>query len=132
MSSLQAKIKNDLKEAMIASDNTRKNLLRVVIGEFNRLGKDINDDLAVKEIKKMYNNAKELGNDSEAKILEAYIPQELSENQLRDIITDVINSKNVTDTKGIGIIMGELRSEYPNQYDGKLAAKIVKQVLNLK
>lgn len=127
---LQEKIIKDLKEAMKSGNTEKRDLLRVVVGEFNRVGKELSDDVAQKEVKKMYMNAKELGSESEATILEEYIPQELTKDQLTMLIQDMIEETGVDSMKGMGRIMGMLAKEYPNRYDGKLASQIVKEILS--
>lgn len=127
---LQEKIVKDLKEAMKSGDNEKRDLLRVVVGEFNRVGKQLSDDVAQKEVKKMYMNAKELGNDSEVAILEEYVPKELTKDQLTILIQDMIEETGVDSMKGMGRIMGMLAKDYPNRYDGKLASQIVRKKLS--
>lgn len=126
---LQEKIRKDLKEAMKSGNVKEKNILRVVIGEFNRIDKELSDDLATKEVKKMYMNAKEQGNVAEAEILNRYIPNELSEDELKVVIQKIINFNGITAMKEMGIVMNQLQKNHPNQYNGKIASDIVKELL---
>ena len=50
---LQEQISIDLRTAMKNKDENVKSLLRVVIGEFGRVGKELSDDQVVSIIKKM-------------------------------------------------------------------------------
>ena len=45
---IQQTIAQHIKEAMLAKDKDRLSILRVVVGEFNRVGKDVSDDEARK------------------------------------------------------------------------------------
>lgn len=128
---VQEKIKADLKEAIKSGNTKKKNLLRVVIGEFNRIGKELNDEDAVKEIKKMYANASDaqIGNPVEAEILSEYLPKELSEDELANVIKKIVNYQGLSSMKDMGIVMAKLKEIHPNQYDGKLASILVKKEL---
>lgn len=126
---LQEMIIADLKIAMKEQKENEKSLLRVIIGEFNRVGKTINDDDAIKIIKKLKENAIEMHNDSEILILDKYLPQMLTEDDLTIVIENLITKNNVVDMKGLGIVMSKLKSRYPNQYDGKLASTIIRKHL---
>ncbi|NJO62627.1 MAG: GatB/YqeY domain-containing protein [Richelia sp. RM2_1_2] len=54
---IQKQIKQDLKTAMVNNDMAIKSILRVLLGEFDRVGKEVTDDQAVGVIKKMVENA---------------------------------------------------------------------------
>ena len=59
--SLQKQIKNDLTAAMKARDEKKKDVLRVVLGEFGRLDKkELSDDEVVKILKKLIKSEKEM------------------------------------------------------------------------
>lgn len=126
---LQEMIIADLKIAMKEQKENEKSLLRVIIGEFNRVGKTINDDEATKIIKKLKENAIEMHNENEISILDKYLPQMLSNDDLTIIIENIITKNNIVDMKGLGIVMGKLKQKYPNQYDGKLASTIIRKHL---
>jgi len=126
---LQEKIKADLVTAMKNKDENVKSLLRVVIGEINRVGKDISDDELVKIIRKMKENASEMGNTNEVEILNMYLPVMLEPKQLEILIKGIINKNGYDGMKDMGKVMKELRDNYGSTYDGKLASEIVKNNL---
>jgi uncharacterized protein len=126
---LQEKIKADLITAMKNKDENVKYLLRVVIGEINRVGKDISDDELVKIIRKMKENASEMGNDKEVEILKNYLPVMLEPKQLEILIIGIINKNGYEGMKDMGKVMKDLRDNYDSTYDGKLASEIVKNKL---
>jgi uncharacterized protein len=126
---LQEKIKADLITAMKNKDENVKSLLRVVIGEINRVGKDISDDELVKIIRKMKENASEMGNDKEVEILKNYLPVMLEPKQLEILIIGIINKNGYEGMKDMGKVMKDLRDNYGSTYDGKLASEIVKNKL---
>lgn len=88
--SLQEKIKGDLKVAMKAKDEDKKNAIRVIMGEFGRMeSKALSDDEVIKVIKKLIKSEKERmasAGETESgyvEILESYLPQMASEEDIR-------------------------------------------------
>jgi uncharacterized protein len=65
---------------------------------------------------------------AEAKILEAYMPQQLSELEIGKIIDEVINENNFG-AADFGKAMGSLKAKVGNGADGALMAKLLKEKL---
>jgi len=126
---VQNTIMTDLKIAMKNGQTNAKNLLRVVIGEFNREGKTVSDERAIAIMKKMVENAKDQGNEIEVTILEAYLPQQMDEFELKRVLMNHIMNLNSPSMKDMGRVMGELKVVYGGQYDGKMASTIVRELL---
>ncbi len=126
MITLQKQIKTDLKAAMIEKNSGLRDLLRVVIGEFDRIGKEVADDKALAVVKKMRQNALDQKNQDEADLLNPYIPQQLTELELVDIIAGFDAEFNLKSMQDMGFIMKTLKERYGGQYDGKMAAGSVK------
>jgi uncharacterized protein YqeY len=126
---VQEKINGDLRVAMKESNKEAKDILRVVIGEFNRIGKEISDANATSIIKKMVGNANEMNNISEANFLGRYLPKQLTEDQIDMLVSQIIEDESIDSIKGMGKIMNILQKEYAGQYDGKLASTIIKDKL---
>ena len=127
---VQQQIKDDMKQAMLQKNTEVRDILRVVIGEFNRVGKDVSDADATAIIKKMAQNAKDQENVDEQVILEGYLPTQLSEEELTDVIQDIIINEDYSTMRDMGSIMGSLKAGHAGTYDGKLASTIVKKLLN--
>ena len=134
--SLQIKIKDDLKQSMINKDTERKDLLRVVIGEFsrtdhyNKISKELPDNVVEGVITKLVKNAKEMGNDNEIKILSEYLPTMLGEKQLETLISGIITKNGYSTMKDMGKVMGELKQNFGSTYNGKMASVLVKKLLS--
>jgi len=133
---LQAIIKSDMKDAMINRDKEKLALLRVVVGEINTLSKAkdrvspiVQDDEVIVLVKKMKENAIEMGNTDEVKILDLYLPSLMGEKQLEIIIRGLIQNQGFSGMKDMGKIMGLLKNNYPGTYDGKMASNMVKDLL---
>lgn len=126
---LQEKIQLDLKKAMMNKDVHKRDLIRVLIGEINRVGKDVSDDDVSKIVKKMTDNAILMNNQIEVDILSDYLPKMLSEKQIEDLIIDFISTNNINNIKQMGIVMKYLKDEFGSSIDGKIANIIVKNKL---
>lgn len=127
--SLQKRIADDLKAAMKNGEESRKSLLRVIIGEMNRVDKNLPDERVIAIIKKMIEGVKLVGNVEEEKILSEYLPKQLDESQLTSLISALIFENSYT-VKDMGKIMSALKEKYNGQYDGKLASTLVKNLLS--
>lgn len=127
---IQEQIKNDLIIAMREKNENVKSILRVVIGEFNRVGKEVSDENAISILKKMNQNAIDQGNSIESTILELYLPKQLTEAELTDVIQHIIIRDGYATMKDMGNIMGSLKEDYVGTYDGKLASIIVRKLLS--
>jgi len=129
--SLQKQIRDDMIMAMKSRDTETVSLLRVVAGEFGRVGKEVNDEQALKVLRKMSENAKELKNQGEIDILDKYLPKMFDENIIRLYVEQIIQQNNYSQMKDMGKVMGDIKKlECAAQIDGKIASNIVKELLS--
>jgi len=129
-------IQSDMKSAMRERKTEELGLLRVILGEINTLSKakdrkteEVSDDEVIVILKKMKDNAVEMGDEGEVKILDTYLPEMLEEKQLEVLIKGIINTNGFEGMKDMGKVMGELKSKYGSTYDGKIASQIVRNNL---
>lgn len=135
---LQETIKNDLVVAMKSKNVETTSLLRVVLGEFstvasrmpNNTDKVLPDDLAIKEIRRMYENAKLMQNQFEMDTLNSYLPKMLNEDDIKNIVSTIISENNISGVQNMGKVMMEIK-KHPNSsmIDNKIASNIVKELL---
>lgn len=150
MSHLKDAINADLKAAMLARDvvktQTLQGLKAVILNEevAKRLRDTGLDDaqiqqLVVREVKKR-DEAAELfekgGNQASADkertekdILGVYLPPQMSEKELREVIERVIDDVKPAGVKDMGRVIGAVKAEVGTAADGSLVAKIVKEKL---
>jgi uncharacterized protein YqeY len=64
--------------------------------------------------------------EAEIKFLEVYMPQQLSAEEIQNIVNSLIGEVDVTDKKNFGILMRKVMDKTKNQADGKLVNEIVK------
>ena len=146
--SLETQIPEELKTAMKAKDKVRVNTLRAVLSGIKYLraegGHDeISDDDVItiinREVKKrrdsieMYeaNNRPELADNEKAEvaILMEYLPAQLSEDEIRAIITDTIAEVGATSPSDKGKLMGALMPKVKGKADGKVVNTLVTELL---
>jgi uncharacterized protein len=151
--SLKSKIEADLKSALLSGDKETASTLRVIKSvildsEIAHMKRDVglSDNeiikLLAKEVKKrndaanMYSSANEQQRAeqeiSEAKIIEAYLPKQLSDSELKAIVQATISEMNINklQAKDMGPVIGRVNSKAGGQADGSRIATIVKSLLN--
>ena len=138
MSKLLDTIKADQLEARKLGDTLRAKLLTTLLGEASPSGNDTTtDDKVQAVVKKFIKNLDEMlkysKSDSEhfstlneIEILNKYMPKQLSEEELDDIVCDLIDDG----CDNIGKIMKELNTKYKGQFDGKVASGLARYRLD--
>lgn len=84
------------------------------IHEYEKAGKQ---DLAEKEKK-------------EAEILQRYLPEQLSEEEIEKLAKEVIDKIGATDIREMGKVMKELIPKIGNEAEGKVVSRIVREILS--
>jgi len=67
---------------------------------------------------------------SEMKILQNYLPKQLSEEEIKKLAKEVMKKVGVKDIKDMGKVMSELIPKVKGKADGGLVSKIVKELLS--
>lgn len=148
---LKDKINDDLKAALLSGDRVKGETLRglkaVVLNEEVAQGKrdeGLDDatieQLIAKEVKKRNESANiydgagrgELATDerAEAKVLSVYLPEQLSEDNIKEVVVRVIAELGVSGPSAMGQVIGAVKKELGNAADGATVAKLVKNELN--
>lgn len=145
---LLEKFKQDLITAMKEKDKVKLNTLRGVKGamqlEVINNKKEENDDLLLsvinKQIKMRNDSIEEFKKGSrddlvkayedEIEILKAYMPEELSEEEIDKIIDEAIKSLGADNIKQMGLIMKEITPKVKNRCDMKVVSNKIREKLN--
>jgi uncharacterized protein len=135
-------IKVDLQAAMRAGDKHRVGALRLVLSELQKAAKEgADDELAVlrRERKRRLEAAKaydEAGRDdlargeqAEAQLIEAYLPAELSEDELAAIVERAVRDSGATSAKDMGAAMKQAMAVVDGRADGKRVSGLVRAAL---
>jgi uncharacterized protein YqeY len=143
---VKQKLQDDLKTAMKASDKLRTMTLRGILSEITRVEKDVRRDANEAEIVQVLKRerarrdealeyARKGGrqdlidqNESEAKILDGYLPAALSVDEVKAAIA----AQTAAGVTQIGPLMKALRDQFGARLDGKMASDLVKQTLQPK
>lgn len=144
---LSERINNDLKEAMKSKDSFRLSVIRMVKGAM-QLAKpnpreELTDDDVItvisKQIKMRNDSIKEFEaagrsdlveqNKKEIEVLNTYMPKQLSEEELTEIIDKVFEEVKPTSQKDIGLIMKNISPLVKGKADMSLVNKLVKERL---
>ncbi len=67
--------------------------------------------------------------EAELKIIESYLPQQMSREEVEAVAAEIIADLGVTDAKGMGQVMGKLMPRLKGQADGRLVNEVVRELL---
>jgi uncharacterized protein YqeY len=135
-------VKQDLVSAMRGGEKDRVGALRLVLSELQKAAKEGNDDeLAVlrRERKRRLESATAFrdagraeladGEEAEAAIIEAYLPAELGDDELRQIVADAIAESGATTPKDLGGVMKLAMERTGGRADGKRVSSLAREAL---
>lgn len=139
---LSERVKDDLATAMKAGDRERVGALRLVLSELQKAAKEGSDDeLAVlrRERKRRREAAaafREGGRgdlaaqeDSEAQIIEAYLPADLSDDELRAIVEQAVRDSGAASPRDMGKAMPAAIAAVQGRAEGRRVSELVKEAL---
>ena len=144
------KISDGIKEAMKAKNQVRLDTLRAIKKEFieAKTAKgaegELNDDTAMKILVKMVkqrkegaeiyaaNNRQDIAdlNLAEAKIIEEFLPQQLTVEELEEALKAIIERVGATSPQQMGMVMGVATKELAGRAEGKAISAKVKELLS--
>ena len=145
--SLKETLQADLEEAMREGDATKRDTLRMLLAAIKQVEKDdqlVLDDEAVQKVlvrqakqrKESIADAERAGRtdliaeeEAELAIIEAYLPQMLSQDEIRDMAAQVIDEQGASGMQDMGRVMGQLMPRLQGRADGKLTSQIVRELL---
>lgn len=148
MSELFKKIKDDIKEAMKNKDNFKRDALRMLSAAIKQQEVDTRVEMTdamietlIQKLIKQRNEAalqfKDAGRDelyeketNEAELLKLYLPKQLDDSELEDIIRGLVAKTGATSQKDMGKVMAAAKDEIGTSADGKRVSEAVKKVLS--
>ncbi len=141
-------LQQDLKTAMKEKDTIRKNVITMVRAAILQQEKDkkieMDDegilDVIAKAVKQRKDSIPEFekGNrpdlvkdlEREVDILMSYLPEQLSEDEVDELVTQTIFEVGAQSAKDIGIVMRALMPKVKGRADGRVVNMLVKKHLN--
>jgi uncharacterized protein len=148
---LKQKIQDELKQAMLSRDELKTSVLRMLKSAITYYeiqkggaGYEATDEdvtyVIQKEAKQRRDSVEEYKKanrqelvDKEAKeleMLQAYLPAQMSEDEVNNIVKQTINETGAKTMADMGKVMGALMPKVKGKADGNLVSKIVREHLN--
>ena len=145
--SLFKKIQNDMYTAMKAGEKESTNTLRITLAKLKDKQIEKRDDLTEEEVIKIIQTLVKQRKESielyvqggrneladieknEIALLKKYLPQMISENDIKNIVETVINEVGATSMSDMGKIMPEVIKRGKGLIDGRIAQKFVQEYL---
>ncbi len=146
-SSLKKRIDQDLKEALKKKDASRLSVLRMLKSDIKYKeidkGSELSDDevlsVLASSMKKRRDSIEQFekgGRDdlasrekAELEVVLRYVPEQLTESELLDIIARAIKDVNATGPSSLGMVMKEIMPKVRGRADGKIVNQIVSSQL---
>ena len=143
----QQRIEADVKAAMKAGEKEKLSTLRLLLTEIKneriRRGSEVDEagfvSLVRKSIKQREDsvsqyragNREELAakEEAEIKVLQAYLPAQVDEGQIRAAIEEVVSSRGLSGPAAIGPVMKEMLARFGSSADGATINRIAREVL---
>ena len=148
MSRIKEKILEQFKKAMKEKDETKLTTIRTLNSaiknkEIEKKGKELSDEEileilnpSVKKMKEAIAQFKEAGRDeladkeeAEIKILQEYLPEQLSDEELEKIVDGAIKKTGAESEKDFGKVMGQVMGQVKGRADGQRVNETVKKKL---
>ncbi|MEP7195042.1 MAG: GatB/YqeY domain-containing protein [Saprospiraceae bacterium] len=146
----QDKINQDLKEAMKAKDEKGLRAIRaikaaILLANTDGSGQELNDERGIAIIQKLLKQRKESleifekqNRDDLAKtereeieVISRYLPEQLSEVELRSLISNIIKETGASSAKDMGKVMAVANKSLAGKADGKTVSLLVKDLLSI-
>ena len=146
--SIKDTLTNDMKEAMKAKEKDRLAVIRMVRGAIKQIEidskKELDDEAVIgvisKEVKMRKDSVEEFKKggredlvaktEAEIAVLMPYLPQQLSEDEIRSLVQAAVEQVGASSPKDMGKVMGVLMPKVKGRADGQLVNTIVKEALN--
>ncbi|TMM26040.1 MAG: GatB/YqeY domain-containing protein [Actinobacteria bacterium] len=145
--SLIARLEQELKQAMVARDEVRRDALRLILSSLRSAEKELHrplhddEELQVlqRERKRRLEAAEAfrgggreeqaLGEEQELAVLEEFMPAPLSEEELEEIIDDAIAEVGATSIRDLGRVMADVMPQVSGRADGSVVSQLVREKL---
>jgi uncharacterized protein YqeY len=145
---LEEKINADLKTAMKAKDNIALRGIRaikaaILLAKTDGSGKDLNEESEIKLLQKLIKQRKDSleiytkqnrpdlaqTEKEEIAIIEKYLPEQLSHEELTLALQKIIQEIGANSIKDLGKVMGIATKEFAGKADGKTISTVLKNLL---
>lgn len=142
-------IDQDIKKAMLAKNEARLRGLRAIKSALllarteKGASEVLSEETELKVLQKLIKQRKESADiykaqnredlyqieKEEMQVIEAYLPQQMSRDEINAYLQDLIKKTGASSVKDMGKVMGTANKELAGKADGKTISEIVKQLL---
>ena len=144
---LITELEDEVKEAMRAGDAARRDALRLILSSLKSAEKDLlrplseDEELQVlqRERKKRLEAAEAFraggreeqaaGEEAELAMLEEFMPEPISEDDLERIVDDAIAENGATSLRDMGRVMADVMPQVAGRADGSAVSQLVREKL---
>jgi len=148
MSQVKERLQTDLKDAMKAKDVFKRETIRFLMSALKQIEVDERRELSDDDIYKIIQKSikqredaasqyKEAGREdleeketNEANLLKEYLPKQLDESDLKEIISSIISESGASGMKDMGSVIKLTMAKVGAGADGKTVSLLVKSLLN--
>jgi uncharacterized protein YqeY len=144
--SLLERVQSDITLAMKSGERERVGRLRLVSSELQKAHKDAASGTQADEVAVLQRERKRrveaatayreagredlaAGEEAEAELIDAYLPPQLSDDELHAIVGDVVAETGAASPKEMGRVMSEVMPRVQGRADGKRVSAVVKEKL---
>lgn len=147
--SLEIKINQDIKQAMLAKQEAKLRGLRAIKSALllakteKGASEEVSEETEIKVLQKLVKQRKESADIYEAQnrpdlyqiekeemeVIEAYLPQQMTRDEIEAYLKDLIGRVGASSVKDMGKVMGAANKELAGKADGKTISEVVKQLL---
>lgn len=142
MATILEQVQSDVKDAMRAKERERVGALRMIVNALQAEDKEGKGDevgALQRERKRRLDAAEALreggraeqaeAEEAEAKLIENYLPAQLSDSELEELVTGAIEEAGATEPKQMGEVMKVLMPKVGGRADGKRVSQAVREKL---
>ena len=144
---LIADIEKELKDARLARDDARRNALSLLLSALRsaekELQRSLSDDESLQVLQRERKRRVEAmeaydaaGREEQAdreefelEVIEEFMPEPLSEEELEDIVDDVIAEVGATSIRDLGRVMADVMPQVSGRADGSTVSQLVREKL---
>jgi uncharacterized protein YqeY len=144
---LIGRLEEELKQAMVARDQVRRDALRLILSSLRSAEKELqrplhdDEELQVlqRERKRRLEAAEAFrgagreeqaqAEEQELAVLEEFMPAPLSEEELEEIIDDAIAEVGATSIRDLGRVMADVMPQVSGRADGSVVSQLVREKL---
>jgi uncharacterized protein len=145
--SLIARLEDELRQAMVERDDQRRDTLRLILASLRAAEKELQRPLhdqeelqVLQRERKRRNEAAEAfraggreeqadAEERELAVLEEFMPEPLSEDELEEIVDDAIAEVGATSMRDFGRVMADVMPQVSGRADGSVVGQLVREKL---